>query len=175
MSTVTPKRAIIEFFRWHPRGGDNLLHFSKCSRPFTLRPIKITYINLCFRNQLPEILDFSYKNILLEVIPDGYITRIVCDSEHCLSQNYFLENLISVTQKNVFGIHVATTSDWSVLKTSEAPFLTLRVATLSGAPQAPLEVSHFRVSLVTFVSLLGHFGVLGVTFESLSVRRGKVP
>ena len=84
----------------------------------TLQPENITYINICFRNRFPEKLHFSYINIVSGIhIPHITLHVFVCDSENYMERLFefiFLENRISVTQKNVCGINFAIVSDWSV-------------------------------------------------------------
>ena len=76
----------------------------------TFRPEMLTYINLCFRNSFLKVTWQMHKTFFLELIfrklPYIDLHVFVCDSENNTEKLglIFMENLISVAQKNVIGI-----------------------------------------------------------------------
>ena len=72
----------------------------------------------CFGNEFPTKIALQLQEIFFWIDSPIIILHVfVCDSENYADKslgNYFLENLISVTWNNVFGINFAIVSGWSV-------------------------------------------------------------
>ena len=78
----------------------------------------ITYM-FAFGIHIPKKLHVSYINRLSAITcPKVALHVFFCDSESYMEKmfrNYCLQNLISVTQNNVFGISSVIISGWSVV------------------------------------------------------------
>ena len=102
----------------------NLAHCKSAPTPATLQPEKNTLHKFLCLELISRKITFQLQENIYSGINFPKITYhvFVCDSENYMEKrfgNYFLENLISVTWNNVFGINFAIISGWSVLTESD--------------------------------------------------------